>query len=130
VLAIDGRTCLFCEARQRVLIVRKYSCDRLIVCIHGFGPLYLKIFQRLIDAYPVCSQNPEIRRALADLRNRALPGRQKRAIRLLSDFYGITLFRARSRFLHSYELISHRHTAAARALAKEACLVRPARRAQ
>jgi hypothetical protein len=29
-----------------------------------------------------------------------------------------------------YELISHRHTAAARALAKEACLVRPARPAQ
>jgi hypothetical protein len=33
-------------------------------------------------------------------------------------------------FLHSYELISHRHTAAARALAKEASLVRPARPAQ
>jgi hypothetical protein len=65
---------------------------------HDLLGQFLERRQRLIYAYPVCSQNPEIRRALADPRNRALQGRQKRAIRLLSDFYGITLFRARSRY--------------------------------
>jgi hypothetical protein len=124
VLAIDGRTCLFCEARRPAdpdartrkplagtgrgfgracarlvlpvpialgaLLGQHHDLSARLVLLHAAmrlndlikveGPAdldverarhdllgqFLERRQRLIYAYPVCSQNPEIRRALAD----------------------------------------------------------------